>query len=261
MEEQLRWTGRLFMGHGWLLYAGPLATTQLHAHHAFQVMLTVGRPFVLVMARARQRTRHTPSSSRPHPPCLGLGILRRRAPLHASTPDTLEGRSLKALGLTPAAASWAGAAEGLHRLTRAPLPRSWEEGEALAHAFLFGYWDRAAAYPWTAYSARAARAARATGDGGRQPRRAGGCRSRRPTDCHTSSPTSCVWAFATCCGCGCSVRRPSSAWGTLTEAAHAAGFSDSAHLSHTFRRMFGLAPSQLANAVEWVLPPSEDKSP
>lgn len=33
--------------------------------------------------------------------------------------------------------------------------------------------------------------------------------------------------------------------GTLTEAAHAAGFADSAHLSRTFRRMFGLMPSSL----------------
>jgi AraC family transcriptional regulator len=35
------------------------------------------------------------------------------------------------------------------------------------------------------------------------------------------------------------------AGGTLTDAAHAAGFSDSAHLSRTHRRMFGVAPSAL----------------
>ena len=32
---------------------------------------------------------------------------------------------------------------------------------------------------------------------------------------------------------------------SLTEAAHAAGFSDSAHFSRTFRRMFGLAAAAL----------------
>jgi AraC-like DNA-binding protein len=32
---------------------------------------------------------------------------------------------------------------------------------------------------------------------------------------------------------------------TLTEAAHQAGFADSAHLSRTFRRMFGIAPANL----------------
>ena len=35
------------------------------------------------------------------------------------------------------------------------------------------------------------------------------------------------------------------AGGSLTDAAHDAGFADSAHLSRTFRRMFGLAPSSL----------------
>jgi AraC-like DNA-binding protein len=36
-----------------------------------------------------------------------------------------------------------------------------------------------------------------------------------------------------------------SAGASLTEAAHAAGFSDSSHLSRTFRRMFGIAPDSL----------------
>lgn len=35
------------------------------------------------------------------------------------------------------------------------------------------------------------------------------------------------------------------AGGSLTQAAHHAGFSDSAHLSRTFRRMFGIAPANL----------------
>ncbi|HYC68413.1 AraC family transcriptional regulator [Brevundimonas sp.] len=38
------------------------------------------------------------------------------------------------------------------------------------------------------------------------------------------------------------------AGGGLTEAAHEAGFADSAHFSRTFRRMFGVAPAQLRMA-------------
>jgi len=40
---------------------------------------------------------------------------------------------------------------------------------------------------------------------------------------------------------------------TLTEAAHAAGFSDSAHLSRTFRGTFGVAPSFLFGRRDQVL--------
>jgi AraC-like DNA-binding protein len=36
---------------------------------------------------------------------------------------------------------------------------------------------------------------------------------------------------------------------TLTEAAHDAGFADSAHLSRSFRRMFGIAPSAVGRNV------------
>jgi AraC-like DNA-binding protein len=37
----------------------------------------------------------------------------------------------------------------------------------------------------------------------------------------------------------------------LSEAAHAAGFADAAHMSRTFRRMLGTTPSELRNAVNY----------
>lgn len=38
----------------------------------------------------------------------------------------------------------------------------------------------------------------------------------------------------------------------LTEAAHAAGFSDAGHFSRTFRTMFGMSPSTLTSKVRWL---------
>lgn len=39
---------------------------------------------------------------------------------------------------------------------------------------------------------------------------------------------------------------------TLTDAAHAAGFADSAHLTRVCREMFGMAPSVLARRIRWT---------
>ncbi|NUR29382.1 MAG: helix-turn-helix transcriptional regulator [Catenulispora sp.] len=38
---------------------------------------------------------------------------------------------------------------------------------------------------------------------------------------------------------------------TLTDAAHAAGFTDSAHFNRVFNQMFGLSPRLVARGVEW----------
>jgi AraC-like DNA-binding protein len=54
------------------------------------------------------------------------------------------------------------------------------------------------------------------------------------------------------------VMRVVAADGTLTEAAHAAGFSSSAHLSSTFKRMFGLTASDLL-ALGVTIDVSEDE--
>jgi len=54
------------------------------------------------------------------------------------------------------------------------------------------------------------------------------------------------------------VMRTVAAGGTLTEAAHAAGFSSSAHLSSTFKRMFGLTASDLL-ALGVTIDVSEDE--
>ena len=42
---------------------------------------------------------------------------------------------------------------------------------------------------------------------------------------------------------------------TMSRAAAAAGFADAAHMTRTFRRMFGVAPSEVVGLVRWVLPP------
>jgi AraC-like DNA-binding protein len=39
---------------------------------------------------------------------------------------------------------------------------------------------------------------------------------------------------------------------TITQAAHAARFSDAAHFSRVFKQMFGLPPSDVVGAADWI---------
>jgi len=55
------------------------------------------------------------------------------------------------------------------------------------------------------------------------------------------------------------VMRTVAVGGSLTEAAHVAGFSSSAHLSSTFKRTFGLTASDLL-ALEVAIDVSEDQA-
>lgn len=41
--------------------------------------------------------------------------------------------------------------------------------------------------------------------------------------------------------------------GTLTDAAHAAGFTDSAHMNRVCRQVFGLNPSEMTRNIDWVV--------
>lgn len=50
------------------------------------------------------------------------------------------------------------------------------------------------------------------------------------------------------------------AGGSLTEAAHTAGFTDSAHLSNTCRDLFGITPTEALIATGWRPPPTAQVS-
>jgi AraC-like DNA-binding protein len=47
VDDESRWPGRLAFGPWWLVYAGPVGPIQHHAHHAFQLVVHGGTPFVV----------------------------------------------------------------------------------------------------------------------------------------------------------------------------------------------------------------------
>jgi AraC-like DNA-binding protein len=252
------WRGRLFFGPGRLLYAGPVGETRLHAHHSFQLVLSLGEPVVL--GDSRQRTRACEAAV--IPPDVGhavVGATSAAVLLHVS-PDDLVGRCFRALGFArDSVADWQRAGEHLVSLTSTALPRHWHEAESLAQAMLLALRvDTASPRPAHPAVKRLLRLLPESLEGDVRldtlAHRVGLSASRLSHlfSAEVGLPLRpyILWLRLHCAAEHLRAGAP------LTSAAHAAGFTDSAHLSHVFRRMFGLSPSEIAGVVEWVPPSS-----
>jgi len=81
-------------------------------------------------------------------------------------------------------------------------------------------------------------------DAGRTPRRTWGSPAGARATC-SSRRRGCRFALTALAASDARARTLLGQGASLTEAAHGAGFSDSPHLSRTFRRMFGIAADSL----------------
>lgn len=246
------WPGRILLLPGVMVYAGPLGPTSPHQHHALQLVLAPegvdlagpeGPPQRFTAALIPADTGHTiaspvadgrlllldPDSSyhrrlAPHLRGLGAGI----HPLGGLEPQDLRMLLAEPLSVTwvdQVVTRWGTATvalralhPGVRRVQRA-LAERLDEGDVRLASL-------------------AAVAGLSEGRLGHVFREQVGLPLRPYI----------LWLrmqrAAQCLGRGCS----------LTEAAHEAGFADASHLSRTFRRMFGLAPSDVAGWVEWIVP-------
>jgi len=229
------WSGAVHLGSGWLVYAGPLGTAEAHAHHAVQVVVAPDPVSVVDGEGLQARGRHlVVPADRPHAldGGAGTGLVAYLDPsLVGPVAPQVEARDdlppLVAVDGIDAAEAWADAVAAA--LGRAPRAGRDELVRAAVTAIRTRLPDRV----------RLAEVAASIG----------------------CSPSSLTHRFSAQVGI------PMRRWvlwerllvagrhvavgDRLTEAAHAAGFADSAHLNRTFRRMFGLAPSEIAGAVTW----------
>lgn len=248
------WRGRLFLFERRLLYVGPVGTTPLHAHHAFQVMLT-----------------ETPvslrSASSSLPPCT-RAILPPDVPHAIESPspsalllyfdaDDRTGRSLRPLVSTDPR-NWVSMAEQWLPPGISQFPHEWHGARHLVDTLLqglVGTEPRPQALHPSLKRLLALLPETLDGDVRLETlaTRVGLSASRLS---HLFSEQVGIalrpyvlWLrlhrAARCIAAG----------GSLTVAAHEAGFADSAHLNRTFHRMFGIAPSELTDWVEWVKEP------
>jgi AraC-like DNA-binding protein len=257
MNEATAWRGRLFLGTGWLLYAGPIGPTSAHAHHAFQLLISAHE----LMLQGVDDPSPVPCRAAVIPcdavhTTLGLS---QAGTIAYVDPDTARGRGLRML-LDPgprSAETWIELGQKLREASPLAVPRSWEEArsawEQLVDALLPEDTRGRPVHP------AVTRAMAIVDSAGLE------CRLSTTAELVGISEGRLSHLFSESVGIPFRVyvlwRRLQRAAGALatgasvTEAAHAAGFADGPHFSRTCRRMFGIAPSDVAGVADWITGP------
>lgn len=248
------WVGRIFLCPGRLTYAGAVGPTAAHAHHAFQVIVGVSGP--LALADGHGQTVEARAAVIPPDTLHAVTRPAAAACILYVDPDDLAGRRLRrGFGPAPASRAWLDAATPLLGVdTR--VPSRWSEVQSFEQDVLQAL-GVPALRPRPQHPA-VARALRTIADGaaaelshgaiaaacGLSPGRLSHVFSR---DVGIPLRRYLLWRRIIRAG------SEIAAGASLTRAALAAGFADSAHMSHVFRRMFGLAPRDVHRGVEWLV--------
>lgn len=261
------WRGRIFLGSGQMLYAGPVAPTTMHAHHAFQLVISLSEPIAL-RAQDRSATEAVAALIPPDEAHVIESAARAVLMLYVD-PQALHARALRRdRPNRPSAACerWTEAGRRLAAAMPSSLPSSGAEARALIGAMLdvVGAPEapRRVLHPGVRSVFRVLPAL--LEPGAPRPSLVALARYAR------ISPSRLAHIFRENVGIPL---RPYVLWlrlqqagaalaagESVTSAALAAGFADAAHLTRVFRRMFGLAPSEIARSVEWIiLPPASEQ--
>jgi AraC-like DNA-binding protein len=257
-RKELRgWSGRVFLGIGRALYLGPAADTAVHAHHAIQLCVGLEGPFRLRANPGRWR-RYEGAVVRSNVLHQFDGSGRDILLIYLE-PESEEGRHIDVGGR--------GAFEGLPAATVASVRAQ------VASASRVGFGALAAAKlleeilkhlcvrpnTGTPMDSRIARAVRRIRADPSRPR----SMSERAASV-SLSPRRFRDLFSQQIGMSCrqyvlwmrlfAAIDASARGASLTEAAFAAGFADAAHLTRTFRRMFGITPSSIAGSISLLEP-------
>lgn len=241
----VRWVGAVDLGSGWLRYQGPAASADLHAHHAIQVIVS-SHPVTLSVRS-------------------GAYVTTVRAVIPADVEHRIEAEGQPAVltYLEPPSVT----------ATASTGPADWARAGAALDGPGVGSPLGDVADLRRQLALAGVRPGHEVGDDGLVRLAMAEIRDRLPgrvrlTDiaAHVSlSPGRLTHRFSAEAGI------PFGRWvlwerlslagnavaegADLTEAAHRSGFADSAHLSRTFRRMFGIAPSEVTSAVRWRVHP------
>ena len=246
------WNGTLAFGPWWLLYCGPIGPTELHAHHAFQIVVHGGTPCMAdaggeairgPIAIVEPNQAHAIHSRRDHaivvfvePESRAGMALRIRRPVAELGPAHPVAEVTGALSPD----NWSRAEEAVRRtlalagMTEPPVPLRWWRHPAVDEALL--------RLPDLVDEGRVDVSDLAATIG---------VSTSRLTHVFTTEVGIPLRSYARWLRLVRATERLADG-ASITDASHAAGFADAAHFSRTFKAMFGLAPSEVMLAGTWV---------
>jgi len=237
---------QLFLWHGVALYIGPITDNSVHRHYALQLTISTGEDFLIHSGDSDIETVfHLNAVEQPH----ALNSQNRPVAILLVEPDSTLGNAV----LTCLADGMISPVS--YHLAAVDLPKTREDASAYIHAVakVFGVEDKNE-------PAGNDKLDRVLGFLAEHPGEAASARDMAELACLSESRFLHLFSEQV----GLPFRRylkwkrlleavkAAGAGKSLTEAAHAAGFSDSAHLSRVFREMFGFAPSQILQDSRFV---------
>ncbi len=254
----VRWVGRFFLGDGWLVYAGPVGATTAHAHHAYQLIRCLDGSLGL---RGDGETEAVACTAAIIPPdavhTMEAGALA--AAMVYVDPDVFTGRRLRR-GVTNAsdALGWQHAGQALTHAALDGLPQTWTEARTVHDLFVrhaSGAQPRAVPMHPAVLRARAWLATHLMDGNVSLERVASEVGLSADRLSHLLNDELGIGLRPLILWLRLQRAAQNLARGqSLSTSADAAGFADGAHMTRTFRRMFGLAPSEVVGFAEWVLP-------
>lgn len=246
------WTGTLAFGPWWLMYCGPIGPTELHAHHAFQIVVHEGDSCLVDGAgEAIDGPIAIVEPDQHH----AIRASRERAVVVFVEPESSAGANLRRRG--PAVVL-----QGLHSVSEvigASTPDNWSRADEAVRRTLAmaGVSEPAAPLRWWRHPAVDEALLRLPDlvDDGRvdfsELAATIGVSTSRLTHVFSAEVGIPLRSYARWLRL---VRATESLaeGASITEAAHDARFADGAHFSRVFREMFGLTPSEVMLAGSWV---------